>query len=275
MGSLIYIAQSGRHALEFKEVIGRRRSIRFFAPYRPVEREKIQRILEAARIASCAVNASYLRAVVVDRDAIPSEVLEKIKTPVAALTYELAPAYIFFFGDPEYVIERRGETLKELVDVGALAPTHGWSRRFVDEFVFPQIIIPVLSDPMRRMRATAIDCGIAMCQALLTAFDEGLGACLNGFNADIVKETFDIPDHWIPMYALLLGYPAESWEAGGQRPRPPFEELFFEGRYGVPFKRDPEVVEQLRQAKMLQDPAPFPWRKSEIRALARMYELPE
>ena len=31
--------------MEFKEVIGRRRSIRFFDPERPVGREKIQTIL--------------------------------------------------------------------------------------------------------------------------------------------------------------------------------------------------------------------------------------
>ena len=41
--------------MEFKEVVGRRRSIRFFDPEKPVEREKIQKILEAARLASCAV----------------------------------------------------------------------------------------------------------------------------------------------------------------------------------------------------------------------------
>ena len=51
--------------MEFKEVIGRRRSIRYFVPYRPVEREKIQTILEASRLASCAVNATFLRAIVV------------------------------------------------------------------------------------------------------------------------------------------------------------------------------------------------------------------
>jgi nitroreductase len=34
--------------MEFKEVIGRRRSIRYFQPWRPVEREKVQSILEAA-----------------------------------------------------------------------------------------------------------------------------------------------------------------------------------------------------------------------------------
>ena len=37
--------------MELREVLGRRRSIRFLLPYKPVEPEKIQRMLEAARIA--------------------------------------------------------------------------------------------------------------------------------------------------------------------------------------------------------------------------------
>jgi nitroreductase len=42
--------------MELKEVIGRRRTIRFFLPFRPVERAKIQKMLEAARRASCVGN---------------------------------------------------------------------------------------------------------------------------------------------------------------------------------------------------------------------------
>ena len=53
--------------MEYGELIGLRRSIRYFDPDRPVEREKIQKILEAMRVASCAVNAHWLRAVVVKR----------------------------------------------------------------------------------------------------------------------------------------------------------------------------------------------------------------
>ena len=37
--------------MELKEVIGRRRSIRIFASWRPVEREKIQKMLEAGEAA--------------------------------------------------------------------------------------------------------------------------------------------------------------------------------------------------------------------------------
>lgn len=261
--------------MEFKEVVGRRRSIRFFQPWRPVEREKIQTILEAARLASCAVNAHWLRAVVVERDKMPRETLDTLKTPVSAVNLELAPVHIYFYADLGILDRVKGSRLKELVDVGALAPSHGWSHRFVDEFVWPQVLEPMTKNLGQYSVAAAADCGVAICQALLCAFDEGLGACLSAFNAEIAKKAFAIPDDWIPIYVMLVGYPAESWEAGGQRPRPPFEELYYEGKVGNPFKRDEKVVEQLKEANMIQAPAPLPWRRDEIRALARMFGLPE
>jgi len=50
--------------MDFKEVVGSRRSIRHFQPWRPVEKEKIQVMLEAARPASRAVDAPFYRTVV-------------------------------------------------------------------------------------------------------------------------------------------------------------------------------------------------------------------
>ena len=105
--------------MEFKQVVGNRRSIRFFDPDKPVEREKIQTILETARLASSAVNAHWLRAIVVERDKIPPEKLAMLKTPVAALTLDLAPVHIYFFVDLGIVTKIKGSRLKELVDVGA------------------------------------------------------------------------------------------------------------------------------------------------------------
>jgi nitroreductase len=261
--------------MEFKDVLGRRRSIRYFVPYRPVERDKIQTILEAARLASCAVNATFLRAIVVQRDTLDPDTLESLKTPVSALTLDLAPVHIYFYGDLRTLQESRGQTLQELIEVGALNASHGWSHAFVDEVVWAQVLEPLTKDPIRLVGAVALDCGVAICQALLTAFDEGLGACLSAFEPQRAKAAFGIPDHWMPLYAMLVGYPAESWEAGGQRPRPPFSDLYFEGRYGTPLRRDPQVVEKLRAAHMLQDPAPLPWRQEEVRTLARAFGLPE
>ena len=261
--------------MEFKEVIGRRRSIRYFLPYRPVEREKIQTIMEATRLSSCAVNASFLRAIVVERDKLAPEDLEALKVPTTTLQLDMAPVHIYFYGNLNAIQESHGQTLKELFDVGALNPTHGWSHKFIEETVWAQILDPISKDPNINPIAVSMDSGVAMNQALLTAFDEGLGALLTAFNAEKAKAIFKVPDHFMPLYAMLIGYPAESWEAGGQRPRPALESLYFEGEYGVPMQRDPAVVERLKQAKMIQEPAPLPWRKDEVRALSRMFGLPE
>ena len=104
--------------MEFKEVLGSRRSIRFFDSDKPVEREKIQKILEAMRIASCAVNAHWLRAVVVKRADIPQETMEALKTPVSGLVQELAPVHIYCYLDRGIVKKIQGTRLKQLVDYG-------------------------------------------------------------------------------------------------------------------------------------------------------------
>jgi nitroreductase len=260
--------------MEFKEVVGRRRSIRFFEPDKPVEREKIQVILETARLASCAVNAHWLRAIVVERDKLPKEKLDQLKTPVAALALDLAPTHIYFFCDLGIVNKIKGSRLKELVDAGALAPTHGWSHKFVDDFVYPQILEPMTKNLQGYLAAAMADAGGAAQNALLAAFDEGLGACLNTPNPMLTKQVFGVPEDWVSLWVMLVGYPAESWEAGGQRPRPPFEEMYFEGDINTPFTRDGGVVEKLKSAKMITRPAPIPERKQEIMELAERLNLP-
>ena len=262
--------------MEFKEVVGRRRSVRYFQSWRQVEREKIQVMLEAARLASCAVNATFLKAVVVVRDQLDHDTLEALKTPVSGLNIELAPVHIYTYADMGAYVGAQGR-LKKLVDVGALNATHGWSHKFVDDFVWPNILKPLADGATQASvaGAAASDAGIAICQAMLAAVDEGLGVCLSAFVHEPIAKIVNPPKDWLPLWVLLVGYPAESWEAGGQRPRPPMEEQFFEGKYGNGFKPDPKVTEQLKAAKMIQAPAPLPWRKDEIKALARMFGLPE
>lgn len=260
--------------MEFKEVIGRRRSIRYFQSWRPVEREKIQIMLEAARLASCAVNATFMRAIVVERDKLDRATLEALKTPVSGLNIELAPVHIYVYCDPT-AFRGAQDRLKKLVDVGALNATHGWSHKFVDTQVWPTFLKPLAEDRARAIPGVAGDTGVAVCQMMLAAVDEGLGVCLSAFMPEPVKKALNPPDHWVPLWVLLVGYPAESWEGGGQRPRPPMEEIYFEGKYGNPFRPDPRVTEYLKEKKMMTAPAPLPWRKDEIKALARMFGLPE
>jgi hypothetical protein len=66
-----------------------------------------------------------------------------------------------------------------------------------------------------------------------------------------------------------VGYPAESREAGGQRPRLPFEQLFHVNGYGNPFPRSQEVVDELTRDRMFQAPGPLPWREAELAYLQK------
>ncbi|MFQ5873776.1 MAG: nitroreductase family protein [Dehalococcoidia bacterium] len=278
--------------MNFKEVVGWRRSIRYFQPWRPVEREKIQTILEAARLAPKILGVDFVRTLTAYRDDLSTEDLEAMKGPTTTAQLDMAPVYIFWFADMEALGRvADGRNLKALADALALPPSHGWSHQYIDQVVVPQVYRRVLDDTDRvalarghpgaqegpsyprnlfTLARTAI--GLAQAHALLCAFEEGLGALLTALSADRIAE---VPSHWVASYAMLVGYHAESWEAGGQRPREPFEQDFFEGRYGVPFHRDKRVVEELKAEGMIQPGAPLPWRREEIRGLARMFGLPE
>jgi nitroreductase len=260
--------------MEFKEVVGNRRSIRYFQPWRPVEKEKIQVMLEAARLASRAVNAPFYRVVVMERDELSLEQRDSLRTPTTTTDLDLAPLYMFWFIDPT-APNRGPKTLKQLVDVGALNASHGWSHAYVDEVIFPHVLQPLMKTPEAAIAVAACEAGFAMYQAMLAAVDEGLGVCLHAFTADKIKEVIKPPDHLIPIWVLLVGYPAEDPLTGGQRPREALSETCFWGSFEHPIESDPKVVAYLEEKKMIQPKAPAPWRMQEVAALSRMFGLPE
>lgn len=59
--------------MEFNQVIGNRRTIRFFEPDIPVEQDKIQIMLEAGNRSSRGINRDFLKTIVVYRDDVPAE----------------------------------------------------------------------------------------------------------------------------------------------------------------------------------------------------------
>lgn len=262
--------------MEFKEVIGTRRSIRWFTPWKPVEREKIQVILEAANRSSRAVNADYPRALVVHRENLSEETLAALHNPTTTVDLDLAPTYIFWFFDSNYLDDAQ-VYLKELVAQKALPPSHGWSDAYVDDVMWAQIFVPMRKNNNAAvMFQAAVETGIAICNAVNAAVDEGLGTCLHAMSSvDKIREVFNVPESWVPVWLQLVGYPLEEKEAGGQRPRRPLTKSFFEGDCNTPFEEDPAVNERLRETRMLQDPGPFPYRDTEVRMLSRMFGLPE
>ena len=123
-------------------------------------------------------------------------------------------------------------------------------------------------------KITGCETGLAISHALLAAVDEGLGTTLSAFPESAARQLLRVPETWTPMWVQFVGYPAESPEAGGQRPRPPLGELYHEGSYGRPFRGTEEGVAQLMRDKMIQSSAPLPWRREEVRAVSRMLGLP-
>ncbi len=262
--------------MEFKQVIGNRRSIRYFEPDKPVEKEKIQVMLEAANRASRSGNIDYWKALVVYRDELDKDTLDALRVPTTTADLDMAPVQIYWFADMSYADPNNFRTnLKELVKLGALNPSHGWSDAYVDENVVGQIIAPMLSDQQVVGWMGTIETGLALNQAMLAAVDEGLGVCLHAINLETAKQVFKFPDHWVPCWTLLVGYPAEDPLTGGQRPRRPLSTMAYLNNLDTPWEEIPEVTERLKSEGLIQNPIDAEKRAAEVRQLARRFGLPE
>mgnify|MGYP001438166459 CR=1 FL=1 len=259
--------------MELKEAIGRRRSTRFLAPYRPVERAKIQKMLEAATLCSFWGNVRALRAVVIERETAPKEILDAIPegSALGGFQLRLAPVIIVWWLDWA-ALKVQGDRLHELVEAGAAGVDKEASHRYLDEALIP--FFQAAGDNLKTGGMTEMDCGQGIAQATLVAFEEGLGTCLLGLPAHKkLKRALKLPEDSKILVVQTVGYPAEQPEAGGQRPRLPFAQMYSLNVCGEPFPRDAAVVEDLKSDKMLQDPAPLPWRDAELKYLARALDI--
>ena len=260
--------------MELKEVIGRRRSIRIFAPYRPVERAKVQKMLEAARRSSCAGNVMNIRGVVIWRDKASKKLVDSIKLPLSYQQMQTAPVFILWYNE---CMAYRGEhwvaSVMELAETRRLGADLERTREEIEKMLAPAF---TAMDPVQTGSSPGafMDCGLAIAQATLVAYEEGLGSCLMGgpVLARVAKR-LKVPDTGIPLCLQALGYPAESWEAGGQTNKPELGELFYEMECGKPFESDPAVVEELKAEKMIQRPPPLPWREAELQYLIKAVDL--
>ncbi len=250
--------------MELREVIGRRRSIRFLRPYQPVEPEKIQAMLEAARRASHWGNVGGLRALVVFRDSAPEETNEALFAPIAGFQIRRAPVTIVWFFDAN-AVDEQSSRLRELLQVGALGVGEN-KERDLEEKIIP--FFDGIRDGLKQPGVGEVDCGQGIAQATLMAFEQGLGTrCLGTPHSEKIRQNLGLPASRRVLLLPTVGYPAESPEAGGQRPRQPFEQLFHMNGYGKPFPRSPEVAEELERDRMFQEPAPLPWREAELEYL--------
>lgn len=220
--------------MEFSAVVRRRRMVRNYDPDRPVPPEVLDRLLDhAVRAPSAGFSQGWSFLVLTepaDRDrfwtvtspqarpqgsgrgspATGNDSGEPSPTPGRWLTgMRRAPVVVVPHASREAYLDRYAE------------PDKGWTDR--DEARWP---VPYWY----------VDTGFAALLMLLTAVDEGLGACFFGLPVERVgafREAFGVPDRFTPIGAVTVGYPAPDHRSGSlRRGRRPVAEVVHRGRWG-------------------------------------------
>jgi nitroreductase len=259
--------------MEVKRVLGNRRSIRFYLPFRPVEREKIQKMLEAARRASCVGNLTVARAIVIWKERASPELMKAITPPLGYQQMQTAPCFILWYHDKmSYEANKWIDDMKNLAQQRRIGEDVERTQALIEKTLRPAF--GPIWEQMAVSPLAFMDLGQAVAQATFVAWDEGLGTCLmSSPRLEQIGRLLHLPETAIPVCLMSVGYPAESWEAGGQTSKHPFSELFSEMEHGKPFGEDPKVIEELKREGMIQAPAPLPWREAELKYLSHALNL--
>jgi nitroreductase len=259
--------------MELKQVIGNRRTIRYYLPFRPVEPEKIQKMLEGARRASCVGNVNNTRAVVIWKEKASEALIKAITPPLGYQQMQTAPCFIMWYHDKAaYEVNKWIQDLNNLAETRRIGSDVEETKAVIEKFLRPAF--GASWQMMAEAPLAYMDVGQAIAQATLVAYDEGLATCcMSSPRLEQVGKLLKLPETAVPVCLQSVGYPAESWEAGGQTVKAPHDSLFFEMEYGKPFKLSAEVEEELKQAGMTQEPAPLPWREAELKYVQQALNL--
>ncbi len=152
--------------MDFMELCKQRYSGRAFDRNRPIPEEKLEKILEAARLAPSGCNAQPWKVLVLESE----EALEKTRE-CSECVYD-APIVLVFLYDkshPDSTLEING------VDVGLTSGV------------------------------------IAATFSMLAVTEQGIGSCwVCWFHEEILRKTFQIPENWVPVCLLPIGYDREG-----------------------------------------------------------------
>jgi len=184
--------------MEFRDVVRRRRMVRNYDPDRPVSPEVRDRILaHAVRAPSAGFSQGWGFLVLEnpeDRDRF-----WRAATPETDVWQQWlvnmrhAPLIVVAHSNKSVYLDRYAQ------------PDKGWTDRDEDRWPVPY---------------WHIDTGMASLLMLLTAVDEGLGACFFGIPPEQIpgyRAEFGVPDEFQPIGAVSVGYRAPDHRSGSLR----------------------------------------------------------
>ncbi|QIK59147.1 nitroreductase [Dysgonomonas sp. HDW5A] len=191
--------------MDFLELASRRQSTRKYDINRPVEPEKIERIIEAARLAPSACNAQPWHFVVVNETELMDEAIDAISNPAEG---ETQPVHFVIVDEPELknkVADAASARLLGMNHFTKQAPIH---ILLVEEKVN---LSSGIGGVIKDKHFAYVDIGIAASHICLAAEAEGLGSCILGwFNESKIKKLLNIPDSKRVILDILIGYPAQE-----------------------------------------------------------------
>lgn len=162
--------------MDFFELAKKRQSTRKYDTSRQVEPEKIQNIVEAARLSPSACNAQPWHFVVVDDPELKNKVADAASAKLLGMNHftKQAPVHILIVEEKVNFSSGIGGMIKD------------------KNFAY-------------------VDIGIAAAHICLAAEAQGLGSCILGwFNESKIRKLLGIPDSKRVLLDIIVGYPAEG-----------------------------------------------------------------
>lgn len=180
--------------MDFLELVSSRQSVRAFDPDRAVEREKLDRIIEIARLAPSACNAQPWSFVLVDDPELKNKVADATSSRVLGMNHftKQAPVHLLL--------------VEEKVNISS--GIGGW---------------------VKKKDFAQMDLGIVAAHIVLAAQAEGLGTCIVGwFDEDKVKDLLNIPSSKRVWLSIVIGYGTQPLR---KKSRKPIEKIFSHNSY--------------------------------------------
>lgn len=157
---------------DFLSLAQQRQSDRAFDPSRPVEKDKLERILQAGCIAPSACNSQPWRFIVVDNPELKNKVADATSSRLLGINHftKQAPLHILVVEEKPNLSAGFGSLIKD--------------KNFAH-----------------------VDVGIAAAHIVLAAEDEGLGSCILGwFDEGKMKKLLNIPSGKRVLLDIVIGY---------------------------------------------------------------------
>lgn len=181
--------------MDFQELINQRQSVRKYQN-KPVEHEKIEKIIEAVHLAPSACNSQPWKIIIVDDPLLKNE--------VAQATFSKTISFNRFAIQAPAIAVLVIEKAKLIAQIGG---------------------------SIKNMEYPKIDIGIAASHFCLQAADLGLGTCMIGwFNEKKIQQLLKIPEKRKIGLVITLGYPPEDYKLR-QKIRKPLNEICGFNRY--------------------------------------------